>query len=150
MAEAMSSDRGERSRSPTREVLPSESTVKAPEGNADNEGGNQPVPVEDQQVAAPDEPKKPEEEQPKAANPAIAAEESAGSTLLKAVVTASKSLEQCAAQLETSVSLLETMRSDSAAEQPHGWSKLLRQCQQGGAGKPSEQPKGNFLGLVEQ
>ena len=30
------------------------------------------------------------------------------------------------------------------------WRVLLRQYQQGGAGKPSEQPESYFLGLVEQ
>ena len=42
--------RGDRSRSPTRDALPSEGTVKAPEDTAENEGGNQPVQAEVQQV----------------------------------------------------------------------------------------------------
>ena len=104
----------ERSRSPTRDTLPSESNVKAPEDAAESEGGNQPAQVGVQQVETPDLTKKPDEdqtnkpetEQPKNTTPPTPAEESAGSALLRSVVTASKSLEQCASQLETSVSLL--------------------------------------------
>ena len=129
VAEAMSFDRGERSRSPTRETLSCQSIVKATENKADNEGGNQPAPVEDQQIAAPDDPKKPDEEQPKAVNPATAAEETAGSTLfiLKAVVTASKSMSSSVGDKCLVVGDYEVRQRNT--EQPHSWSKLLCQCQ---------------------
>ena len=127
VAEAMSSDREDRSRSPVRDNDPE--GKKAPEdadasegGNAAQTGVNQPTQVGTLQVEAPDSVKTPDEdpankiekEQPKSAAPPTKAEEAAGSTPLRSVVSASKSLEQCATQLETSVCLLEVMRSDSS------------------------------------
>ena len=141
---------GERSRSPTREGLPGDSTVKAPEDKVENEGGKQPVPVEDQQVAAADDSKKPEEGEPKTVSPAVVPEENAGRTLLNAVLAASKSLERCATQLETNVALLETMRPDSAtlSSLTCSWSEVPRQRQQGVTGKSNQQPTGHIVGLV--
>ena len=71
-----------------------------------------------QQIEAPDRSKLPEEDQSKKpeveqAKKATPAEEPAGSTLLKSVVSASKSLERIV-QLELSANLLEALRADSA------------------------------------
>ena len=122
-----SSDREDRSRSPVRDNDPE--GKKAPEdadasegGNAAQTGVNHPTQVGTQQVEAPDSTKKPDEdpankiekEQPKSTAPPTKAEESAGSALLRSVGNASRFFEQCATQLETSVNLLEVMRSDSS------------------------------------
>ena len=82
------------------------------------------APEKKQQVPASEENKKPEEteqsknpgvaEPPQAATAATVPEENAGRALLNAAVSASKSLQSCIAQLESSVALLEDMRSDSA------------------------------------
>ena len=111
---AMSSSHVERSRSPVREGLPEDSSTKAPEDKVGNEGDKATAPGEDQQVAAASEFKQPEAfDQAQIAIPAAAPEENAGRVLPNAVVTASKSLEESVKQLESKVSLLETMRSDS-------------------------------------
>ena len=116
VAEAMSSEREDRSRSPAR--VPSEETSKSPEVEAakpgNTEGGNQSAPGD--QVGPRDVEEKPEIEKveptPTAPTPQ---EESSGHVLLNSITAAAKSLEMCAAHLETNASLLETMRADSSS-----------------------------------
>ncbi len=123
MAEAMSSEREDRSRSPVRVPSDESGQGKSPEVETGvPEGGNQSAPGD--QVGPSVVDVKPEGE--KAEPGAIGAqdlaptvptpqEESSGGILLNSITSASKSLEMCAAQLEANASLLETMRADSSS-----------------------------------
>ena len=116
MAEAMSSeqedrDREERSRSPVR-VAPNEATpTEVREGETGEQGTSGEQHGEGIQDPKQEVGKIPE---PTAPTPA---EENSGRVLLKTIIDASKSLQACAIQLETSANTLSDLRSDSASIQ---------------------------------
>ena len=127
VAEAMSSEheereREERSRSPAR-VSPTGGKAKSTEGEPGEhgEGGNQSALGEqagsglgDQSGLGPVE-VKPEEI--KGPDPVVPTpqEGTSGRVLLNSIISASKSLEACATQLEANAGLLEILRADSSS-----------------------------------
>ena len=101
-------DREERSRSPVR-VAPNEATpTEVREGETGEQGKQHGEGIQDpkQEVGKVPEPTAP-----------TPAEENSGRVLLKAIIDASKSLQACAIQLETSANTLSDLRSDSASIQ---------------------------------
>ena len=119
VVKAMSSDdreREDRSRSPAR--VPSnegkDKTAEDGTGESGLAGGGNQSALGDQVGPGADDVKTEEEKGPAPVAP-TPEEENSGRVLLNSIISASKSLETCAAQLEANAGLLETMRADSSS-----------------------------------